>query len=70
MSLTRRGIVARRTLVLVAAIVLLGWLNAQVPTETEGRHLPQPGPTCYEDGACDDGYCQPGALCDDSLDGR
>lgn len=69
-------------LVIVAAYIaimagLLGVMEAPLPHAPEAVQdsiqrvddTATPDPyhgICYEDGSCDDGYCEPGALCDDT----
>lgn len=56
---------------------LLGIMEAPLPGAPEGVQdsiqrvddSATPDPyhgICYEDGSCDDGYCEPGAMCDDT----
>lgn len=57
--MTRRAIV---TACAIAALVGFGHAAATTPDA--------PAVQCFEDGSCDNGYCEPLQLCDDSRDVR
>lgn len=55
----------RRTMAAAcAAAALVGFGHAAITAPAA------PAVTCYEDGSCSNGYCEPLQLCDDSWDAR